>query len=77
MTLLGSPDDRLSIRLSLMRDGFEVVMNWTGGQDPYQVQQTTTLGPTTTWENVGEPAQATSMRIALGPGNVFLRVRGQ
>ena len=77
MTLLGSPDDRLNLSLSLVRDGSEVVLDWTGGQGPYQVQQTTTLGPTPTWENVGEPLHATSMRIPIGPGNVFLRVRGQ
>jgi hypothetical protein len=41
------------------------------------VQQTTALGDPGSWENVGEPVQANSMRIPVGPGNLFLRVRGQ
>lgn len=65
------------IRLSLVRDGSEVLLNWTGGQGPYQVQQTATLGDPGSWQNVGEPVTANSLRIPLGTGNVFLRVRGQ
>ena len=64
-----------AIRLNLVRDGSEVVLNWTGGQGPYQVQQTTTLGATSSWENVGDPVQANSMRVPRGPGSLFLRVR--
>lgn len=66
-----------AIRLNLGRDGSDVVLNWTGGQGPYQVQQTTTLGTADSWENVGDPVQANSMRVPLEPGNLFLRVRGQ
>jgi len=58
----------LAIRLDLVRDGSEVVLNWTGGQGPYQVQQPT---------NVGEPVPTNSMRLPFSPGNLFLRVRGQ
>jgi hypothetical protein len=72
-SLIGVP----GICLNLVRDGSEVVLTWTGGQGSYQVQQTTTLGATSSWENVGEPVQANSMRIPLVPGNLFLRVRGQ
>jgi hypothetical protein len=64
-----------AIHLNLARDGSDVVLNWTGGQGPYQVQQTTTLGTTSSWENVGDPVQANSMRIPLGSGPQFLRVR--
>ena len=66
-----------AIRLNLGRAGSDVVLNWTGGQGPYQVQQTTTLGATSSWENVGEPVQANSLRLPLGSGPQFLRVRGQ
>jgi hypothetical protein len=41
------------------------------------VQQTTTLGTTGSWENVGDPVPANSMRIPLVLGHQFLRVRGQ
>ena len=73
-TTLAAPWD---IRLSLERDGSEALLNWTGGQGPYQVQQTATLGDPGSWQNVGDPVQANSMRMPLGNGNQFLRVRGQ
>jgi hypothetical protein len=41
------------------------------------VQQTTAAGGTASWENVGEPMPTSTMRVPLGPGNLFLRVRGQ
>lgn len=66
-----------AIRLNLARDGSEVILNWTGGLGPYQVEQTTTLSATSSWENVGEPVQTNSVRIPLSPGTLFLRVRGQ
>jgi hypothetical protein len=65
------------IRLNLVRDGSDVVLNWTGGQGPYQVQQTAALSDTSSWEDVGVPVQANWMRVPLGPGTLFLRVRGQ
>jgi hypothetical protein len=66
-----------SIHLTLVQDGSEVVLNWTGGLGPYQVQQCTNLSGTISWANVSEPTPTNSMRIPLGPGQVFLRVRGQ
>jgi hypothetical protein len=66
-----------ALRLSLVRDGSEAILNWTGGQGPYQVQQTTAMDDTGSWENVGDRVQANSMRMPSAPGNVFLRVRGQ
>ena len=65
------------ICLNLVRDGSEVILNWTGGQGPYQVQQSTAMDDTCSWENVGEPVQPNSLRIPFSPGNRFLRVRGQ
>ena len=73
ISLLAPP----AIRLNCACEGSEFVLSWTGGQGPYQVQQTPTLGPTNVWENVGEPVPTNSVRVPLGPGNVFLRVRGQ
>jgi uncharacterized delta-60 repeat protein len=65
------------IHLNLVREGSEVVLNWTGGQGPYQVQQSSNLGGIIAWDNVGEPVPTNSMRLLLSPGNLFLRVRGQ
>jgi hypothetical protein len=66
-----------TILLNLVRDGSDVVLNWTGGQGPYQVQKTTSMGAACVWEDVGGPVTTNSMRLSCGPGNVFLRVRGQ
>jgi hypothetical protein len=65
------------IWLSVVRAGSNVVLSWTGGQGPYQVQQTTHLGDSISWENVGAAAQTNSMTLPIGPGNLFLRVCGQ
>lgn len=64
------------IRLNLARQGSNAVLNWTGGFGPYQVQQTTDLGSTNSWENVGEPMQTISITLPFGSSNLFLRVRG-
>jgi uncharacterized delta-60 repeat protein len=65
------------IRLNIALLGSQVVLNWTGGRGPYQVQQTTDLGNPSSWENMGEPVQTNSVSLPVGPGNLFLRVRGQ
>ena len=39
--------------------------------------QTTTLGTTNAWDNLGEPVPTNLMRVPLEPGDLFLRVRGQ
>ncbi|MBI5385811.1 MAG: hypothetical protein HZA90_14130 [Verrucomicrobia bacterium] len=52
------------------------LLNWSGGQAPYQVQQCRELGASNAWENVGEPVRTNSLSLPLGSGNRFLRVRG-
>jgi uncharacterized delta-60 repeat protein len=66
-----------SIRVSLVRDGAEVVLSWTGGRGPYQVQQNTDLGNPNGWTDLGEPVLTNWIVLPIRSGNVFLRVRGQ
>ncbi|MCP5523744.1 MAG: immunoglobulin domain-containing protein [Verrucomicrobiales bacterium] len=75
MTLLGSP--HAGICLTLLQDGSDVILNWTGGQGPYQVQRTATPAEPNSWQNADAPVPTNSMRIPLGPGHQFFRVRGQ
>lgn len=65
------------IRLNVLREGSSVRLHWTGEQDLYQVQQAVTLGSSNSWVNVGGPVQTNTMALPIGPGNLFLRVRGQ
>jgi len=65
------------IRLSVDRDGSGILLHWTGGQGPYQVQQVASLGSVASWEDVGVPVQTNSISFPVGMGTLFLRVRGQ
>jgi RNA polymerase sigma factor (sigma-70 family) len=64
-----------AIRLSLVRSSPNLLLNWTGGQGPYQVQQTTHLDGSDSWQDLGDPLQTNSVLLPIGAGNVFLRVR--
>jgi len=66
-----------AIRLNLNRSGSTVVLSWTGGQPPYQVQQTTDLSDFDSWQNLGAPSMTNLMTLPIGAGNQFWRVRSQ
>jgi len=66
-----------TIRLSLIRAGSTVFLSWTGGQGPYQVQQSTDLGNPNSWQDLGAPLTTNSITLPIGTGNQFLRVRSQ
>ncbi len=65
------------IRLSLVRTGSSVNLNWTGGQGPFQIQQSTDLSDPNSWQNLGAPVTTNSLTLSVGEGNLFLRVRSQ
>ena len=54
-----------------------MLLSWTGGQGPYQVQQITELGPSNAWQDVDAPLQTSALSIPIGVGAKFFRVRGQ
>ena len=62
------------MRLHLIRDGSTVVLSWPRGQGSYQVQQTTDLSNSDSWQDVGVPVQTNSMSLPIGTGALFLRV---
>jgi uncharacterized delta-60 repeat protein len=64
------------LRLSIARDGLNVLLTWTGGQGPYQVQQTTELGQANAWQDVDAPLHTNALSIPIGVGAKFLRVLG-
>jgi len=65
------------IQVNLVLNGSNVEVSWNGGQGPYQVQQSTDLRLPGSWQDVGAPVTGNSTSLPIGPGTVFLRVRGQ
>jgi uncharacterized delta-60 repeat protein len=63
-----------AIRLTIARSGSSMILSWTGGQGPYQVQQSSDLSQAS-WQNVGTPVQTNSISLPTGDENLFLRVR--
>jgi hypothetical protein len=63
------------IRLSLVRSGAEVVLSWTGGCGPYQVQQSTNLADPNGWTDLGAALTTNHLVLPIGSGHLFLRVR--
>ena len=53
-----------------------LVLGWTGGVAPYQVQATTNL-VNPAWQNVGGPTSGTNMILTPGIGGAFYRIQGQ
>jgi pro-kumamolisin-like protein/putative Ig domain-containing protein len=56
--------------------GGEVVLSWSGGVGPYQVQMTTNLS-TLNWANVGGLVNTNSLTIPLSNSAAFYRIIGQ
>jgi hypothetical protein len=63
--------------LTLASQGASLVLNWSGGQPPFQVQMTTNLLASPAWQNVGGSTSNRSLTITPGPGKAFYRVLGQ
>ncbi len=64
------------IHVRLVSNGSMARLNWTGGQIPFQVQQTADATETNSWQNMGPPMQTNSISVSIGPGSRFFRVRG-
>jgi hypothetical protein len=60
---------------SISRNGTNVVVNWTGGSPPFQVQTKNDL-QTPAWSNSGAPTTARTANIPIQSGSVFIRVSG-
>ena len=69
-----SPAPPIISALSVQPGG--LLLNWTGGIAPYQVQMTTNLA-SPNWENIGEPTSAGSLFLMPGNSATFYRIIGQ
>jgi hypothetical protein len=61
--------------VSLLQQGTNLMMTWTGGMAPYQVMTTTNLG--SAWQNVGSPGNATNMVVTPSNASAFYLIQGQ
>jgi hypothetical protein len=52
-----------------------LVLTWSGGQPPYQLEQRSTLLPGAPWEPLGAPVTGTSATVPLNGPAGFIRVR--
>ena len=72
ITVVSAP----SITSSLVLQGFGLLLNWSGGVPPYQVQMATNLA-SPDWQPVGSLTSATSMLLSPTNAAAFYRVLGQ
>jgi len=54
----------------------QLLLTWTGGVSPYQVQQSTNLD-NPIWENFGPPTSGTSLSLTPTNEAAFYRIVGQ
>jgi len=65
------------INLSISLQPSNVLLNWSGGAGPFQVQKTFALTNGVGWQNVGSPTSNTNATIARDSSGAFFRVAGQ
>jgi hypothetical protein len=53
----------------------ELIVSWTGGKPPYQIQTTASIGASTLWRNSGTPTSSTTAHVPLaGASRLFVRI---
>jgi uncharacterized repeat protein (TIGR03803 family) len=60
---------------TISTQGTNLLLGWSGGVAPYQVQATTNLAPTN-WLNIGYPTNGTSLIISPTNAASYYRIRG-
>jgi hypothetical protein len=68
------PAPPIQVAISLL--GPDVLLSWTGGEGPYQLQRATNLA-NVAWQDIGAPMNGTSVTVARDNGPAFFRVKGQ
>ena len=74
MTITVAPAPLIVSTISFQ--GGNLLLSWTGGISPYQVQMTTDLA-NPAWENVGGPVSGNSLLISPTNAATFYRIYGQ
>ncbi len=64
-----------TLHLTVVRDGSSILLQWTGGTGPFQVQTAADPDQPDPWQDLGSPIPGRSVTLPLGPGTLFLRVR--
>lgn len=75
-TLKIAVDPAAAIIASLSQQGTNLVLNWTGGIAPYQVQVSTNQ-PGTNWQDWGGFVSDTNTMLTPGKPQEFYRIKGQ
>jgi uncharacterized repeat protein (TIGR03803 family) len=61
---------------SLMPQGSNLMLSWSGGNGPYQIQVTTNLS-NPDWQNIGVPGNVTNFLVTPSNVSSFYRIQGQ
>jgi hypothetical protein len=70
-----TPSSSYSIT-SITRSGNDILLTWTGGTPPYQIQTSATLAAGS-WVNVGASTTGNSAKVPAGNSPSFFRIVGQ
>lgn len=63
--------------LSYQRNGNNLILTWTGGAPPFQVQWGADLNPSTPWVNVGNATIARTRTVPIVGREGYFRVQEQ
>jgi hypothetical protein len=83
IAVLGGPKARgilvpaPAINLSVNLQPSNVLLNWSGGEGPFQVQKAFVLTNNAVWQNVGAPTSNTNATVVRDSAGGFFRVLGQ
>ena len=66
-----------AIHLTIDLQPANVLLNWSGGEGPFQVQRTFALTNNSVWQNLGAPTSNTNAIIARDNNGGFFRIIGQ
>jgi hypothetical protein len=66
-----------SITLAVSLQPSNVLLNWSGGEGPFQIQKTFALTTHIVWQNVGVPTSNTNAIVPRGSTGTFFRIVGQ
>ncbi|MCX6927018.1 MAG: hypothetical protein NT154_28000, partial [Verrucomicrobia bacterium] len=78
--LLGDPGLRFNVVRDLwmgktVQANGNLLLNWSGGKPPYQVEMATVLPTGTHWAPVGSPTTATNLVVPMNSPAAFFRVK--
>jgi len=64
------------VTMALTKQGGNLLLTWSGGVPPYQVQFSTNPA-STGWQNLGAASDTTNLMVSPTNAGMFYRVQGQ